>query len=73
MTDAIKIPLRSEIPARDRWDLGSLFAGPEEWERGLEAYKAMIPRVPGYQDSVGASSDSLLAALAFNAEFGLLD
>jgi len=73
MTDAVKIPLRSEVPARDRWDLASLFAGPEEWERGLEAFKDMIPRVPGYQGSIGASSDSLLAALEFHAEFGLLD
>jgi oligoendopeptidase F len=73
MPEAIKIPLRSEIPVSDRWNLGSLFPSPEAWERGLKDYQEMIPRIAAHRGRLGASPGALAEALAFNGEFGLLD
>jgi oligoendopeptidase F len=73
MPAADRIPLRSELPAADRWDLSKLYPGPEAWEKGLEAYKAMIPRIASFQEAFGSSPESLLRALRYDEEFGLLD
>jgi oligoendopeptidase F len=73
MPDAVKIPLRSEVPESDRWNLNKLFPEPEAWEKGLEDYKAMIPRIGSAKGKLGASPESLLAALTLKRDFGLLD
>ncbi len=73
MPDTVKIPLRSEVALKDRWNLSRLFPGPEAWDKGLEEFRAMIPRVAGFKGSLGASPESFLAALEFQRDFGLLD
>jgi oligoendopeptidase F len=73
MPESLTIPLRADVPERDRWNLAKLFASPEAWETGLKEYQAMIPRIASYKGRLGASPDSLAQALAFNSDFGLLD
>ena len=34
-----KIPLRDEVPAKDKWDLSSIFKSDDEWEEALKAYE----------------------------------
>jgi oligoendopeptidase F len=73
MADAIKVPLRSEIPESDRWDLSSLFAGEAAWDQGLAALEGMIAKIEGFKGRLGASKDSFLSALSFYRDYGILD
>jgi len=73
MPDTAKIPLRSEVPASDRWNLAKLYPDPAAWDAGLADYKALLPRVAAVKQGLGSSADSLLRALELKRDFGLLE
>jgi oligoendopeptidase F len=73
MPQAARIPLRSEVPAADTWDLSSLFPSAEAWEKALSELEAMIPRIAELKPGLGSSPESLAATLAFYRGFGVLD
>lgn len=57
------IPLRSEIPASDKWNLSSLYVSDDEWEKALASIPALTSSVVSFKGRLGESSASLLAAL----------
>jgi oligoendopeptidase F len=73
MSDASAVPLRSEIPESDRWNLSSLFKDESAWEAGLLAFDAMSSKIPELKGSLASSSEGFAGALAFYRDFGLLD
>ena len=43
MPSVKQLPPRSKVPAADRWDLSSLFASDEAWEKAFAAWEEQIP------------------------------
>ncbi len=73
MATHVEIPLRKDIPAEHRWDLSKLSKDEASWDRDLGVLDAMIAKIPAYQGTLGTSSDSLYAAVAFAREYGILE
>lgn len=57
---------RDEVPERYRWDLSSLFAGDDEFERALADAQAVPDEYAARRDSATASGEGLLAYLRFD-------
>ena len=58
-----KIPLRSEIPQSDKWDLTTLFKNDSDWEDALSRIERDADEVAQFQGRLGESAGTLLAAL----------
>ena len=58
-----KIPLRDEVPAKDKWDLSSIFKSDDEWEEALKSLPAITQKVAAYKGKLGESDKTLLEAL----------
>lgn len=67
------IPQRSQIAAADQWDLAKLFPDEDAWERGLEQYQELVPRIAAFKGTLGQSAAALRACLEFLNELELLD
>lgn len=67
------IPQRSQIAAADQWDLAKLFPDEDAWERGLEQYQELVPRIAAFKGTLGQSPAALRACLEFLNELELLD
>lgn len=57
------IPARKEVPAKDKWDLSSIFNSDKEWEAALAELAALNQTVTAFKGKLGQSAESLLAAL----------
>jgi oligoendopeptidase F len=56
---------RSEIAESDKWDLSSLFADDQQWEKAYEAFKAEIAKVSGFQKRMMEGREGLLETLGW--------
>ncbi|MBB3206861.1 oligoendopeptidase F [Rhodopirellula rubra] len=63
-----KLPLRSEVPAEDCWDLSSLYENDEGWQADFDKVAGQIDRFETYQGRLGESVDTLLEFLTFDLE-----
>jgi len=54
---------RSEVPAKYRWDTTGLFPTEAAWTTERDAVEKKLPRLAHFQGHLGASSDTLAAAL----------
>jgi len=45
MTESKTLPLRSQVPIDETWDLESIFQTPEDWEAAGEELTGYIPRL----------------------------
>lgn len=57
------IPKRNEVPAKDKWDLSSIFKDLNEWEDALKEIPALTKKVVEYKGKLGTSKENLLSAL----------
>lgn len=57
------IPLRDEVPAKDKWDLSSIFKSDDEWEEALKSLPAITQKIAAYKGKLGESDKTLLEAL----------
>ena len=57
------IPARKDVPAKDKWDLSSIYKSDEEWEEALKALPELTKKAAAYKGRFGESADTLLAAL----------
>ena len=57
------VPERSEIDAAYKWDLESIYAGPQEWEAAYEDAAERLDDLRAYEGRVTEDGDTLLAAL----------
>ena len=58
-----KIPLRSEIPQSDKWDLSTLFENDSDWEAALSQIERDADAVVQFQGRLGERAETLLAVL----------
>lgn len=74
MTEAKKggVPFRQEIPQEFKWDLESVYATDEEWERDFAAVKELAEKIKGYSGRLGASAGTLLECLKLRDEIMVL-
>ncbi len=56
------IPLRKDVPAKDKWDLSTIYADVSEWEKDLELLPSLVDRVAEFKGKLGSDSATLLAA-----------
>ena len=58
-----KIPARKEVPAKDKWDLSSIYKNDEEWEAALKSLAGLAEKVASFKGKLGESKEKLLAGL----------
>lgn len=46
MTEAVKIPERSQIPVEETWNLADLYPSDQAWEQDLEATRSWPKSCP---------------------------
>ena len=57
------IPARKDVPAKDKWDLSSIYKSDDEWEAALKSLPELTKNVVAYKGRLGDSAITLLAAL----------
>lgn len=57
------IPARKDVPAKDKWNLSSIFKSDEEWEAALKKLPELSKKVLEYKGRLGESSETLLQAM----------
>jgi len=57
------IPQRKDVPAKDKWNLSSIFKSDDEWEQALKEIPALSSKVAAYKGRLGESAATLLEAL----------
>lgn len=57
------IPARKDVPAKDKWDLSSIYKSDDQWEAALKTLPELTRKVTAYKGRLGESSTSLLSAL----------
>lgn len=60
-----QIPVRSDLPASDKWDLSSLFASDDEWEAAFGELTDMVPQIEQFRGTLGESPGHLRRCLDF--------
>lgn len=73
MSTSAKIPERSEISDKDKWNLDKLFSGDDAWEEGLDKFREMIPKIEQFKGTLGESAEQLRKCLLFMSELGILE
>lgn len=53
MTEAVKIPERSQIPVEETWNLADLYPSDQAWEQDLEATRVLAQKLPGLRRPAG--------------------
>ena len=57
------IPARKDVPAKDKWDLSSIYKSDDEWEAALKSLPELTKNAAAYKGRLGESAITLLAAL----------
>ena len=61
------LPVRSEVPEADTWDLSSLCKSDDEWEAGLKEFESRIDGYTGFQGRLADSAATLCEMLEFDS------
>ena len=57
------IPARKDVPAKDKWDLSSIFNSDTEWEAALSELDGLNQAVTAFKGKLASGPDTLLSAL----------
>ncbi|MBO4533488.1 MAG: oligoendopeptidase F [Treponema sp.] len=57
------IPARKDVPAKDKWDLSSIFKSDSEWEAALKGLPELTKKVAAFKGKLAQGPDTLLSAL----------
>ena len=57
------IPARKDVPAKDKWNLSSIYKSDDEWEAALKSLPELTKKAAAYKGRLGESVQTLLAAL----------
>ena len=57
------IPARKDVPAKDKWDLSSIFTSDSEWEAALKELPVLNEKVTAFKGRFAQDPDTLLNAL----------
>ena len=69
---SMPIPLRSEVPESDQWDLKPLFQSAADWETDFVRLQQTFEEVAKFRGHVGDSAKSLAEVLEFEKQIDLL-
>ena len=72
MTDITTLPLRSEVPVEQTWDLESIYATPADWGAACNELTARLPELASYRGRLSEGPETLLAFLAPFQSAGVL-
>ncbi|MCA9129589.1 MAG: oligoendopeptidase F [Planctomycetales bacterium] len=72
MSGVATVPKRSEVPKQDCWDLSSLYASDEDWERDFEVFRQRIDGFTEFKGKLGNGPQELANCLKFDIEMDLL-
>lgn len=56
------LPKRNEVPVEETWNLDSIFASEEEWEKEFTEIKQLLPKISEFQGKLTASAENLYEA-----------
>jgi oligoendopeptidase F len=68
MTEAHTVPRRDEAPVEYTWDLTTVYADVEAWERDVARLEGMRPEIAAVQGTIGQGPEGLLRALTLRDE-----
>lgn len=57
------IPARKDVPAKDKWNLSSIYKSDADWEDALKKLPELTEKVAAFKGKLGESSGTLLNAL----------
>ncbi len=63
MAKSNTIPNRNEVPAKDKWDLSTLYKSDDEWEKDLSLILSLSKEFVSFKGHLAESSQSLLSAV----------
>ena len=66
-----RIPARADVPDKDKWAIGDLFATDDDWRAALAAAKEYVPRVAAYRGRLDEGGETLLAFFRLDDEISL--
>ena len=69
MSSIQQLPQRSKVKTADTWDLSSLFAADEAWERAFTAWEKRIAGYAKFQGALSGDAETLAACLKFDEDF----
>jgi oligoendopeptidase F len=68
MTTARQIPIRSEIPEADTWDLTQIFKSEEEYRKAFSDQRDRYSKIAEFKGHLGETAETLLAGLEYEKE-----
>jgi len=71
MSKSTTLPLRSQVPLAETWDLESIFPSPSDWEAAGEEIKGYIPQLAAYQGRIKEGPKALLEYLRLAEKAGI--
>lgn len=57
------IPARKDVPAKDKWNLSTIYKSDSDWEAALKSLPELTKTAAGFKGRLGESAETLLAAL----------
>ena len=57
------IPARKDVPAKDKWNLSSIYKSDDDWEAALKSIPELTKKAASFKGRLGESAQTLLAAL----------
>ena len=57
------VPLRKDIPEKDKWDLSTLYKTDKDWEKDLSSIPSLAEKVVAFRGRLAESSGTLLSSL----------
>ena len=57
------IPARKDVPAKNKWNLSSIYKSDSDWEAALKSLPELTKTAAGFKGRLGESAETLLAAL----------
>ncbi len=72
MSKVKRLPPRGRVKVADTWDLGSLYASEDDWQRDLKRLKDQTPRFEEFRGTLGDSPAQLASCLQFDSDYDRL-
>lgn len=68
MANVKTLPARSKVKVGDTWDLSSLFANDDDWEKAFKQFEKQVPKFEKFRGTLSNSAKSLAACLKFDSD-----
>jgi oligoendopeptidase F len=72
MSKILRLPKRSKVKTADTWDLSSLCATDEAWEKEFAKLDKLIPGFEKFKGKLGEGAKTLAACLKYDSDFDRL-